>query len=268
MTNVRTPLRVLLITGGHAFDEPAFLEAWGADPTLEVTSVEHPEATDWLTTGKAKAFDAVVFYDMPGVDPKGPKASETPAAVIDAFHSLTRAGTGMVFLHHALASWPTWPGYAEMVGGRYHFRAGTLRGQQWPDSGYRHDVTHEIAVVDPSHPVCEAIPPTFTITDEVYLAPVVEDVVPLLRSGFEFTSDNFWSTRRAREGHKFDRQGWSHPPGFNLVGWARQQDRSRIVYLQPGDGPEAYANPWLRKLWFNAVRWVANSDSAAERNNT
>jgi uncharacterized protein len=259
-------LTVLVITGGHAFEREPFFEAWDSDPEVTPTHVEHPEAADWLITGKAAQFDSVVFYDMPGVDPHGQSTPQTPAQIVQAFHQLTRKGTGLVFLHHALAAWPAWPGYAEMLGGRYHFRPGTLRGQHWPDSGYVHDVTHEISVVNPSHPVCAGLPARFRITDELYLAPVLEDsVIPLLRSGFDFTTENFWSTGRAMEGHRYNRAGWSHPPGSNLVGWAREQDQSRIVYLQPGDGPGAYADTWVRRLWFNAVRWAARTGNAKER---
>ena len=32
---------------------------------------------------------------------------------------------------------------------------------------------------------------------------------------------------------------------------------SRLVYLQPGDGPSAYDNPDYRRLVENALRWVA-----------
>ena len=43
--------------------------------------------------------------------------------------------------------------------------------------------THTIEVLDPSHPICAGIGESFTITDEVYLFPVLEDEVqPLMRS--------------------------------------------------------------------------------------
>jgi len=262
-----TELRVLLVTGGHAYEREPFLTAWRALPDLDLTHVEHPDAEKWLATGKATAFDAIAFYDMPGVNPRGPRRPDTPPGVAAAFDRLTRRGTGLVFLHHALASWPAWEGYAELVGGRYHFWPGTLRGQKWPDSGYVHDVTHEITVVEPSHPVCAGLPEQFTLTDELYLAPVLEDsVTPLLRSDFGFVTDNFWSTGRAMEGHRYNRAGWQHPPGSNLVGWARQHDHSRVVYLQPGDGPSAYANEWVRRLWRNAVGWVAGHRDNTKEN--
>lgn len=252
-------VEVLLITGGHAFDREPFLAAWQSDPGVHVTHLEHPAATDAIADGSAAEFDTVVFYDMPGVDPRGPRRPPrlTPG-VAEGFDAMTLRGTGLVFLHHALASWPTWEGYAEMVGGRYHFWPGTLRGVDWPDSGYVHDTTHQLRVVAPTHPVTAGVSPRFELRDELYLCVVLEDsVTPLLRSDHEFRTDGFYSTMRAMQGHKFDREGWSHPPGSNLVGWTREQGASRVVYLQPGDGVTAYGNSDIRRLWFNAVRWTA-----------
>lgn len=261
MTNVRRDrrLEVLLITGGHAFDREPFLAAWQSDPGFHLTHLEHPAATDAIVNGRVGDFNAVVFYDMPGVDPRGPaKPDRLPGGVQEGFEELTRRGTGLVFLHHALASWPAWEGFAELVGGRYHFWPGNLRGVEWPDSGYLHDTTHRISVAAPGHPVTAGTEDVFTLRDELYLCAVLEDsVTALITSDFEFRTENFYSTLRAMGGHMFDREGWSHPPGSNVVGWVREQGASRIVYLQPGDGVSAYGNPNIRALWFNGVRWAS-----------
>lgn len=252
-------VEVLLVTGGHAFDREPFLAAWQSDPTVHVTHVEHPAATDVIVNGDASKYDALVFYDMPGVDPLGPaRPARLPYGVQEAFELLTQQGTGLVFLHHALAAWAAWEGYAEMVGGRYHFWPASLRGTDWPDSGYLQDTTHQLRVVEPEHPVVQGVRPTFELRDELYLCVVLEDsVTPILESDFDFRTENFYSTFRAMNGHRLDRQGWHHPPGANVVGWVREHGNSRVVYLQPGDGATAYGNRDVRTLWFNAVRWAA-----------
>ena len=58
----------------------------------------------------------------------------------------------------------------------------------------------------------------------------------------------------------FSNEGWQHAQGSNLVGWTRQQDQSRIVYLQGGDDPEAYANSNYQRLLGNAIRWAGKRD--------
>ena len=83
---------------------------------------------------------------------------------------------------------------------------------------------------------------------------------PLLASEHDFVAENFYSAARAVRDHRmFDNEGWAHPPGSALIGWTREVGRSRIVYLQCGDGPVAYANPQFRQLLGNAIRWVAES---------
>jgi type 1 glutamine amidotransferase len=138
---------------------------------------------------------------------------------------------------------------------------GTLRGQPRQDSGYRHAVTHEVRVLR-DHPVTAGVPETFPITDELYLYEVFEDSVePLLASNYTFTRDHFYSAARVvRDGKMFDNEGWEHAPGSNLIGWTRTVGNSRIVYLQCGDDPVAYANPHFQRLLANAIHWVSHRD--------
>ena len=163
-----------------------------------------------------------------------------------------------LFLHHAIAGWPAWPEFAEIVGGRFLYLPGELRGQARQDSGYRHGVTHQVRVLK-DHPVTAGVDPEFEITDELYLYEVFADSVePLLASDYEFTQDNFYSAAKVvLEGKMFNNEGWQHAPGSNLIGWTKTYGKSRIVYLQCGDDPVAYANPQFRQLLANAIDWVA-----------
>ena len=67
----------------------------------------------------------------------------------------------------------------------------------------------------------------------------------------------------AVRGKMFSRDGWSHPPGSNLVAWTRREQNSQIVTILCGDGPAAYNNPAFRQLLGNAIRFVA-SDGARQ----
>lgn len=217
-----------------------------------------------LNPRTAREFDAVVCYDMPGVDftaDDAPRHVPPDPDFQRAYLGMLEAGVGMVYLHHAIAAWPAWPEYADIVGGRFHYRAATLRGREWPDSGYRHGVTHRVARLI-EHPVTEGIPDSFEMTDELYLCPVFEDeVIPLLRSDYRFEDDNFYSAARAVAGSMNDRSGWSHAPGSNLVGWAKRHGNSPVVYLQGGDDGRAMANAHWRRLVHNAVRWVSSEEA-------
>jgi type 1 glutamine amidotransferase len=202
------------------------------------------------------------MYDMPGItftraDPPI-EFSEPPPEYVAGLQAVLDAGKGMVFLHHAIAGWPAWEGYARILGGRFHYQPATLAGVDYPDSGYRHDVNHTAEVLDPSHPIAAGVDPTFTSTDEVYLFPVLEDdVQPLMRSTHDFSDSNFYSADRAIRGTRNDSTGWSHPPGSNLVAWTKTIGASPIAYIQFGDGPVTYADANFRTILCNAIGWAA-----------
>ena len=253
--------RLLAIARGHPYDREAYAGLLRELEEFDVCHVEQPAAQRCIGTRAARDFDAIVCYDMPGVDftsDDAPRLVTADADFMADYLAMLEAGIGIVYLHHALAAWPAWPEYAEIVGGRFHYREAQLRGRHWPDSGYCHGVTHGVGKVG-SHPVTEGIPERFEITDELYLCPVFEDdVVPLLRSDYDFQAARFYSAANAVAGQMNSRKGWSHPAGSNLVGWVKRAGNSPVVYLQGGDDAGAMANPHFRRLVHNAVRWVSS----------
>lgn len=261
-------LRVLVITGGHPFESEPFFDVFDADPGLDWTHAPQPGAQDLCTPGNADEWDVFVLYDMPGIEFTG---EEPPAQFVEptedyiaGFEALLAAGKGMVFLHHAVAGWPAWPRYADIVGGRFHYQPAPLRDRAYPDSGYRFDVTHRVDILEPDHPVCAGLPESFEITDELYLFPAFEDdVTPLMRSGFEFEAANFFSADLAIRGTRNSRDGWDHPRGTSLVAWVHAVANSPLAYLQFGDGPDTYADPNYRRSLGNAIRWAASEEAHA-----
>lgn len=250
-------LDVLVVTGGHPYQPEPFFAVFDALPGIRWSHDSSP----------ATGHDVVVFYDMPGLrftraDPPVELVPPTDQqqATIEA---LVAQGTGLVFLHHAVAGWPSWERYAHIVGGRFHYQPGRLNGVDYPDSGYVFDVRHTVEVLDPDHPVCAGLPARFDLTDELYCFPVLDDrVVPLMRTTFDTTDDRqFFSADRAVRGLRNSNEGWHHPPGSPLVAWARSEGRSPIVYLQFGDGPVTYADASFRHVLHNAVTWVASEDA-------
>jgi type 1 glutamine amidotransferase len=225
------------------------------------THVEQPAAQALFTTEQGQGYDAYVVYDMPGINfqASGPEFLTPSDSYKKNFMALIEAGHGFVFLHHAIAGWPAWEGYAEILGGRFLYLPAELRGRACLDSGYRHGVTHKISLVA-DHPVTDGLPAQFELTDELYLYEVFEeDVEPLLVSDYEFTRDNFYSAAHVvLRGAMYDNSDWEHPAGSNLIGWTRQLGRSRIVYLQCGDDPVTYSNPHFRRLVKNAIDWVSD----------
>ena len=260
----RAPLQCLVSVRGHPFDRSAFDALFQAMPGISATMVDQPAAARLMNPLGMRGFDVLVLYDMPGLDfeaeANAPATLSPPAELRDGFRALLDQGTGIVALHHALAGWPDWDEYHDWLGGRFLYHPGLLRGAIHPDSGYVHDVAYDAEVVA-DHPVTRGIPSRFAMRDELYLCPVFEDeVTPLLRASASFTREHFWSAALAVRGHMHARDGWEHPEGTKLIGWAKQVMASRLAYLQPGDGPSAYDNPHYRRLVENAIRWVARRE--------
>lgn len=252
---------LLVLSGGHPFDRVAFdallasLEGWS------VTHLQHPEAERVVGEGRAADADALLFYDMPGYDfSEGrvvthPPGEEFRRAIVDRFE----CGRGAVAMHHALAAWAQWPEWSELLGGRFLYQPGEVRGVPRLDSGYRHEVEY-LAEVVTDHPVTAGLPATFPVRDELYLAELFEDdFTPLIRARYPFVCENFHSAAAAVAGRMFDNTGWDHPPGSDCVAWVKAARNAPLVYLQFGDGPETYANPAVERILANALGFVAGA---------
>jgi hypothetical protein len=256
-------VRATVLSGGHPFVADAFEDLLAHLDGVSCRHLGWPQAASVFEPGGLDDTDVLVLYDMPGLGFRPgqvPNRPAPPAGVTAGWERLLAEGVPVVALHHSIASWPAWDRFADIVGGRFHYVAARLDGADWPDSGYRHGVRQHLRVVDASHPVCAGLPEQFELTDETYLCPVFESrVTPLLVSDAPKVGTEFYSATLAVTGSRNSRQGWSHPAGSALAAWTHRVGNSTVVYLQPGDGPEAYANTHYRTLVSNAVRWVATT---------
>ncbi|MDG1066688.1 MAG: ThuA domain-containing protein [Luminiphilus sp.] len=260
--NYQPKLSALVATKGHPYPRDAFSDCLDSLAGITSTIVEQPASQQFLNPSLAAPYDVLVFYDMPGVDFSTQPPTSTPPSehLKENMNLLFEAGKGMVFLHHALASWPMWPEFGEIIGGRFFYNPQDCRGRPALDSGYRHEVKHDVSVASPNHPIAQGLPATFQLSDELYLCEVFEDSVePLLRSSHDFVRENFYSAHHAVTGKMYCNDNWHPAQGSSLVGWTRQHKNSRIVYLQPGDGTATFGDPNYRLLLANAIRWAANT---------
>lgn len=262
------PLNVLVAAKGHPYLRDPFMAMFDTLPGISCTLVEQPAAARLMNPQGMAGFDALVLYDMPGLDFA---ASDAPAYVEPGedfkfgFRALLDEGrVGILALHHAIAGWPAWPEYGDYLGGRFLYRPGEVRGRPCLDGGYRHDVSFDARAVAPGHPILSGVPDSFPLVDELYLFEVFEDAVtPLLRADHVFDRQGFYSAAQAVAGRMFSNEGWDHPPGSNLIGWTKKAGDCPLVYLQSGDGPAAYENPHVRRLIENALRWLTAPDAAS-----
>lgn len=251
--------RLLAITGGHRFDEQAFtsmLDAACATLGWRWTHETQPGAQRWLRGEHAGEWNAILLHDLRGLAlARGdePVPTEPSPEVQQGVADLIAAGVGIVATHHALAGWPTWDGWADVLGGRFLYAPGRLRGADVPASGYRMDTyrVHPVA----GHPVTDGVEP-FELTDELYLCPVFESaVVPLLTTDADLSPASMIDTyREVRHG---ERVAAPPQPASRLLGWAHEPANSRIVYLLPGHTVATMQHRAYRRVLTNALAWVS-----------
>jgi hypothetical protein len=224
-TDSGSRIRVLLITGGHDFEQPQFFKLFSENPEITVKMAEHPHAHELLRPESATNYDLLVAYDM------HQEISETAKG--DLLNWL-KQGKGLVVLHHAIASYQAWPEYSQIIGAHYYLEKTVVHGVQKSRSTYQHSVHFRIRIVDPAHPVTKGIE-DFDIYDETYnLFDVAKEVHPLLTT--------------------------EEPLSNRVIAWAKNYGPARVVYLQSGHDHFAYENPNYQRILKQALRWAANRD--------
>jgi hypothetical protein len=263
--------KLLVVTRGHRYDYNSFHAIFDEQSEIDATFVDQPAAQIILRPENVAGYDAVLFYDMWGLPGwRVTSEPEPPADYARSIEALLDSGTGIVLLNHAIPSWPAWPLWRELSGTTFRLAPTVVDGTLVPPSGYRCDgfgednahrsALHRLTPVDPRHPVVAGLEDGFEIRDELYLrtpAPPHPDIVPLMRSDFTFTQEHFNALPTVGP------DGWNHPPGNDVIVWAKRVRNSPVLASEAGDCPAAYENPSFRRLLANAVSWVASEEARA-----
>jgi uncharacterized protein len=210
-------IKVLLVTGGHGFEVEPFFKIFSDNQQITFTAAKHSKDADVYDRPDLLSYDVVVLYDM---------AKSITDAQRKQFFALLEKGTGLVVLHHALVSYPNFPEYEQIIGGKY-----SQADEKTGLAGYQHDVDIPVQIVAKDHPITKGIA-DFMIHDEIYWGfRVRPDAEPLITT--------------------------THPRSGKPLAWTRNQGKSRVVYLQLGHGPTAYEHPQYRELVARSIRWTA-----------
>ena len=187
----------------------------------------HPELSHLPVSGSAAAlhadlrgrYDVVIMYDF---------TRELDEAGRKNLRDFVESGKGVVVLHHALLNYQHWPWwYQEAVGGSYRLQ----REGDIPSSTVKDGQEISVTAAEP-HPITAGLAP-FRIVDESYKRMWFSP-----RSCALLTTDN--------------------PNSDRILAWLSPNPDYRVVSIQLGHGPSAFANPSYRALVHNAILWASH----------
>ncbi len=215
-------LDVLVVTGGHPYDEPAFRAMLDALPGIAWSERRYPEAAAEFAPERAAAYDALLFYDF--------RQALEPGQRQQLLATLAR-GIGAVFLHHSLHSQVDWPEYRRIMGGFWSGERFEADGRAHGPSQARAGQQVEVRVLDRAHPITAGLE-DWSWIEEVYA--------------------DFW-----RADGSMPLLATEHPHADRVLAWCHRYERSRVVYLQPGHDAVAFGHPSYRLLLERSLRWSA-----------
>ena len=217
----RDPLRVIVLTGGHKFDEQPFYALFAGFGDIKIDHAKLQKSCTFFDDISQWDYDVIVFYHF-GIN-LSKKGQEN-------LLKLCSKGVGIVVVHHAIAGFPEWQTWRKIVGAKYFLADTEEDGVLWKRCTYKHGVTFKINIENPKSPVTAGLA-DFDILDETYKGYRLEPGNRLLLTTKE-------------------------PLSQKEISWTRTFDKSRVCYIQSGHGKDAYGNPNFRKLLKQAIIWA------------
>jgi type 1 glutamine amidotransferase len=171
-------------------------------------------------------FDALVFVSTTG------ELDLDDSQKKDMMSFIKDDGKGFVGVHAALDTNYKWPEYGEMIGGWF---------DQHPWFTFNAPIINE----DPGFPAVSHFPHAFVKWDEIYQPKEwSRDQVNVLLS-LDPTKLNYANNPRIhRTDHDF------------AVAWDKMYGKGRVFYSTLGHTQEAWTDPDIRKMYFEAIKWV------------
>ena len=217
-----SPLRVLVLSGGHNFETEPFYDMFAS---FDIFEIDHDQMDETCTTFDVIDtwdYDVIVFYHF---------RRQISEKSRQNLLKLCENGVGIVVLHHAIAGFPDWSEWRKIVGAKYFLEDTAEDGTLYKRCKYKHDVVFNVKVKKAKHPVCR------TIHDETYKGYRLEPKNNILLTTTE-------------------------PLSQRELGWTRKYKKTRVVYLQLGHDHYAFENPNYRKLLKQSIHWTDENEPA------
>lgn len=170
-------------------------------------------------------FDALVFASTTG------ELDLTEDQKSDMLSFIKDDGKGFVGIHAAADTNYKWPEYGEMIGGWF---------DEHPWTTFEAPIVNE----QPDFPAVRHFPHEFVKRDEIYqIKSWSRDKVNVLLS-LDPSKLDYNNPRVHRQDHDF------------AVAWSKMYGKGRVFYSTLGHTKEAWDDPDIQKMYFEAIKWV------------
>jgi len=214
-------IKVLMITGGHGYNEKEFPKIFAGADDIAVTFFPQKVGGEAFQNIDDWKYDVVLLYNF------NQRINESEQA---NFLKLMDKGVGLIVLHHAMAAYPDWREFRTLGGGKFYLKPtpeeGATRG-----SGVKFGVNMKVRAADADHPITKGLE-DFTIHEEAYNHYWVDPQAKVLLTTEEPSSDK-------------------------VLAWAKTYRKARVFGMQLGHDEKAWACPGFRTVLVRAVRWTA-----------
>lgn len=218
------PLNVLVVTGKHKYDEPAFNAMFDQFSDMNCTIKKMgTNPSELFESMDAFPYDAVVLYNF---------NQTLSVSARKNFKGLLENGVGLTVMHHGIAGFPDWLEYENIIGATYVLEEQTRGDRNYPRPVWKHGVDMKIDVADPGHPITSGMD-GFTIHDETYKNWVYHDGNHLL-----LTTEHELSNRQ--------------------IAWTREQNGCLVFVIQLGHDAYAFGHETYLQLIRQGIIWTAN----------
>ena len=172
-------------------------------------------------------FDVLIFASTTG------ELDMDDSQKADMLSFIHDDGKGFVGIHAAMDTNYKWPEYGEMIGGWF---------DQHPWMTFNAPIINE----DPNFPATRHFPAAFVKYDEIYQPKAWsrDKVNVLLSLDADKLDYKAGGDRVHRTDHDF------------AVAWSKMYGKGRVFYSTLGHTEEAWQDPDIRKMYFEAIRWT------------
>ena len=232
----KTKIATAVVTGEHPFNVPAFHRLFRGYEDIEY----YPQHIDQYVADFGDVrneYDVIVFYNF-NLETPGNETAWWKGGTKEALEKIGSQEQGIVILHHAMAAFPQWEFWSNLMGNAQEDRQWNVdeffgcdrNVDQWLSFGE----TLHIEIIDPSHPIVSGLD-AWDLIGETWNG----------LGGFPGSDCHVLLTI-------------DHPKmEMKAMAWTYQFKKARVFCFQPGHNNDSWSNENFQIVLGRGIRWAA-----------